>query len=75
MIETLKSILLSIIGIILILSYICWGILTAHRLWEGEDVEWRSVGVLLPIILVYAIVYWSLYIIFKIIAAFKNKRN
>ena len=79
MIETLKSILLSIIGIILIiillLSYIWWGISSAHRAWEDRDVEWRSFIILFPVMFVYVIVYWSIYIVRKVIAAFKNKRN
>ena len=79
MIETLKSILLSIIGIILIiilvLGYIYSGIRAAHRFRTDGDVEWRYFFILSPIMLVYAIVYWSIYIVRKIIAASGNKRK
>ncbi len=75
MIEALKSILLSIIGIILILSYIWRGISFAHRSWEDGDVEWRYFIIFFPVMFVYAIVYWSVYIVRKVIAASRNKRN
>ncbi|MDD9976001.1 MAG: hypothetical protein OXU27_18470 [Candidatus Poribacteria bacterium] len=75
MIETLKSILLRIIGIIFILSYICWGISAAHRFREDGHVEWKYFLFLSPVMLAYAIVYWCIYIVRKVIAASRNKRN
>lgn len=79
MIEALKPILLRIFGIILLFiflfSYIYQGIKAAHRFRKDGDVEWRYFFFLSPVMLVYAIVYWSLYIVAKIIAASGNKRN
>ena len=79
MIEALKPILLRIFGIILLFiflfSYIYQGIKAAQRFRKDGDVEWRYFFFFSPVMLVYAIVYWSLYIVAKIIAASGNKRN
>lgn len=79
MIEALKPILLRIFGIILlfifVFSYIYEGIKAAHRFRKDGGVDWRSFFFLSPVMLMYAIVYWSLYIVVKVIAASGNKRN
>lgn len=75
MIEALKPIFLRIIGIILVLSYIYAGITAAQRFRKDGYVEWKYFFFLSPVMLVYAIVYWSLYIVAKVIAASGNKRN
>lgn len=79
MIETLKPILLRILGIILLFillfSYIYQGIKAAHRFRKDGYVNWRHFFFLSPVMLAYAIVYWGLYIVAKVIAASENKRN
>ena len=75
MIEALKSILFRIIGIILLLGYIYEGIKAAHRFRKEGYFDGKYFLALSPVMLVYAIVYWSFYIVAKVIAAFRNKRN
>ena len=74
MIETLQPMLVGIFGIIMVLCYIYSGIEAAHRFRKDGYVEWKYFLFLSPVMLMYAIVYWCLYIVRKIIA-FRNKRN
>ena len=73
MIETLKDISVRIFFLLIGVSYIYSGIAAAHRFRKDGSMP-KSFLLLSPVMLMYAIVYWSVYIVCKIIA-FRNKRN